>query len=66
MVSPSQKKQAVVHVVGQGLCSIRRACGYLKVPRSTARYQPQPLTDRQQQLQQRLVALSYKSSQNSF
>lgn len=60
MVSPSQKKQAVVHVMGQGLCSMRRACGYLKMPRSTARYQPKPLTDRQQQLQQRLVTLSWQ------
>ena len=26
MVSPAQKKQAVEHVIGQGLCSVRRAC----------------------------------------
>ena len=26
VVSPMQKKQAVAHVVGHGLCSVRRAC----------------------------------------
>ena len=50
MVSPSQKEQAVEHVVAQRLCSVRRACRYLGLPRSTYRYIPQPLTDRQQQL----------------
>ena len=54
-----QKKQAVAHVVGQGLCSVRRACCYLDVHRSTYRYQAKPVPSRQRQLHQRIVALSW-------
>ena len=53
-----QKKQAVAHVVGQGLCSVRRACCYLDVHRSTYRYQAKLVPSRQRQLHQRIVALS--------
>ena len=53
MVSPSQKKSAVAHAVPQRLCSVRRACTYLSLPRSTYRYIPKPLTDRREQLYQR-------------
>ena len=59
MVSPSQKKVAVAHGVQQRLCSVRRACTYLSLPRSTYRYVPKPLTDRQEQLYQRIIALSW-------
>lgn len=59
MVSPSQKKLAVAHVVQQQLCSVRRACIYLGLPRSTYRYVAKPLTDRQEQLYQRILALSW-------
>ena len=62
MVSPAQKKTAVAHVVTQRLCSVRRACRYLGLPRSTYRYvaQPaQPVPNRRQQLHQRIVALSW-------
>ena len=58
MVSPSQKKFAVAHVVQQRLCSVRRACTYLSLPRSTYRYVPKPVTDHQEQLYQRIIALS--------
>ena len=40
VVSPAQKKQAVEHVIVQGLCSVRRACHYLGLHRSTYRYRP--------------------------
>jgi len=59
MVSPAQKKTAVAHVVTQRLCSVRRACRYLGLPRSTYRYVAQPVPDRRQQLHQRIVALSW-------
>jgi len=59
MVSPSQKKLAVAHIVQQRLCSVRRACTYLSLPRSTYRYVPKPLADHQEQLYQRIIALSW-------
>ena len=59
MVSPSQKKAAVQRIVNQRLCSVRKACSYLGLSRSTYRYVPKPITDRQQQLHQRIVALSW-------
>ena len=59
MVRPSQKKLAVAHVMQQRLCSVRRACTYLNLPRSTYRYVSKPLTDRQEQLYQRIIALSW-------
>ena len=43
----------------QPLCSMRRACHYLGLPRSTYRYRPKLLTDRQQQLHQRIETLSW-------
>ena len=59
MVGPSQKKAAIAHVMDQQLCSMRRACHYLSLPRSTYRDTPKPLTDRQQQLHQRIETLSW-------
>jgi len=59
VVSPSQKKSAVAHAVDRRLCSVRRARAYLNLPRSTYRYVPKRLTDRQEQLYQRLIALSW-------
>ena len=59
MVSPAQKKTAVAHVVGQRMCSVRRACLDLAMARSTYRYAPKPVPDRQQQLHQRIVVLSW-------
>ena len=53
-----QKKQSVAHVVCHGLCSERRACHYPGVHRSTFRYRVKPLTQKQIQLHQRMVALS--------
>ena len=58
MVSPSQKKSAVAHAVDRRLCSVRRACTYLNLPRSIYRYAPKQSTDRQEQLYQRVIALS--------
>ena len=58
VVSPAQKKPAVAHVFGHGLCSERRACRYLGVPRSTFRYPVKLPLPHQAQLHQRIVALS--------
>ena len=55
-----QKKQAVAHVVGHGLCSVRRACRYLGVHRSTYRYRAKSLAPKKVQLHQRIVALSWQ------
>ena len=60
VVSPMQKKQAVAHVVGHGLCSVRRACHYLGVHRSTYRYRVKPVAPKQIQLHQRMVVLSWQ------
>jgi len=49
----------VAHAVDRRLCSVRRACTYLNLSRSTYRYVPKRLTDRQEQLYQRLIALSW-------
>ena len=57
---PMQKKQAVAHVVGHGLCSVRRACHYLGVHRSTYRYRAKSLAPKKVQLHQRIVALSWQ------
>ena len=57
---PIQKKQAVDHVVGQGLCSERRACQYLALHRSTYRYRAKPTPPKQVQLYQRIGALSWQ------
>lgn len=59
MVSPTQKKRAVAHVVDQRLCSERRACRYLGLHRSTYRYPAQQPLPKQIQLYQRIVVLSW-------
>ena len=60
MVGPAHQKQAVVYVVGQRLCSERRACRYLGVHRSTYRYPVKSPLPQQVQLHQRIVALSWQ------
>ncbi len=40
MVGPKQKKEAVKHVLAQGSCSLRRACQYFGLHRSTYLYEP--------------------------
>ena len=59
MVSPVQKKQAIDYVVDQRQCSVRQACCYLVVYRSTYRYQAQELKPKQVQLHQRIIGLSW-------
>ncbi len=66
MVSPVQKKQAVEYVIDQRLCSVRRACRYLAVHRSTYRYQAQELKPKQLQLHQRIVGLSRQHPRSGY
>ena len=59
MVGPSHKKAAVSHIVGKRICSVRRACRYVGMPRSTYDYLPKPAPPHQEQLHQRIMALSW-------
>ena len=59
MVGPPLKKAAVMHIVGKRICSVRRACRYVGMPRSTYDYLPKPAPPHQEQLHQRIVALSW-------
>ena len=59
MVGLSHKKAAVMHVVGKRISSVRRACRYVEMPRSTYDYLPRPVPPHQEQLHQRIVALSW-------
>ena len=60
MVGPSHKKAAVTHIVQKRICSVRRACRYVGMPRSTYGYLPKPgAGPHQEQLHQRIVALSW-------
>ena len=59
MVGPSHKKAAVSHIVRKRICSVRRACRYVGMPRSTYGYLPKSAPPHQEQLHQRIVALSW-------
>lgn len=57
-MSPGHKKQMAQAVVAHGLCSGRRACGILRLARATLWYRAGQRSDRQQQMVDRLHALS--------
>jgi len=57
-VSPAQRRAFAHEVVGQALCSQRKACRFLKLARSTFSYRGRPPTPAEAQLRQRLLALS--------
>lgn len=58
MVSPEHKRRAVRQVVEAGLCSLRRACRYLRLGRSSLCYRPKRQSDYEASLVERLRALS--------
>jgi transposase InsO family protein len=58
MVSPAQKKSAVEHVLKLGLCSLRRACRYLRLNRSVYHYRPRARQEAETALVKRVIALS--------
>ena len=60
MVSPSQKRQAVSEVVRRGLCSLRRACRYLGLARSSCSYSRKTAEEKVRAAVRRIVWLSRK------
>ena len=58
MVSSSHKKEAVKHVVGQGFCSLRRACRYLRLHRSTYLYECKRESYGTQTMVRRIIRIS--------
>ena len=60
MVGPRQKKEAVKHVLARGLCSLRRACQYFELHRSTYQYEPKEATVYRHKLVARIIAFSKK------
>ena len=60
MVSPEHKRRAIASVVEAGLCSLRRACRYLGLSRSSYFYRPRARGDYEQLLLERLKDLSGK------
>ena len=59
MVSASAKKRLVSSVVESGLCSVRRACRYLSLSRSSWHYRERG-GDGKKKLIERIIALSRK------
>ena len=60
VVSPAHRRAAAQHVVSGGLCSQRTACRYLGLARSTYAYRGRAPTAAEEQLRQRLHALTLK------
>ena len=57
-VSPAARRAFAQEVVSQTLCSQRQACRFLRLARSTFSYRGRPPTAAEEQLRQRLLALS--------
>ena len=57
-LSPAARRAYAQEVVSQELCSQRQACRFLKLARSTFHYRGRPPTAAEEQLRQRLLALS--------
>lgn len=60
VVSPASRRAYAKEAVGQGLCSGRMACRFLKVSRGTYWYRGKEPTSRESRLQERLKELSEK------
>ena len=58
IVSPGHRREAARTVVAAGMCSGRAVCRYLGLARSTYVYHGSTPTPREEQLRQRLLALS--------
>jgi putative transposase len=60
MVSPEHKRRAVTTVLSEGLCSMRRACRYLGLGRSSYYYEGKERKDYEQRLIERIKEISEK------
>lgn len=58
MVSPEHKRRAVTSTLKAGLCSLRRACRYIGLSRSSYLYSPKARRDYELQLVNRTKQLS--------
>ena len=58
MVSPEQKRRGVDHVLSVGMCSLRRACRYLGLSRSSYFYRPRERSASQRELVSQILSLS--------
>ncbi len=58
MVSASAKREAVRAVVEKGLCSVRKACRYLRLARSSCQYRAKEAQEKTRALVRRIVWLS--------
>lgn len=58
MVSPEQKRRAVDHILSVGMCSLRRACRYLGLSRSSYFYKGRNRSDGERNLVSQIIALS--------
>jgi len=66
IISPGHRKAAARAVVASGLCSGRAACRFLELSRATFWYRERPLTDREQRLRQRMMALSEENPRYGY
>ncbi len=66
MVGPKQKKEAVKHVLAQGSCSLRRACQYFGLHRSTYLYEPKKVTEYRHKLVARIIVISKKQPRYGY
>ena len=60
MVSVSAKRKAAHHAVDQGIRSMRRACRYLDLHRSSCQYRSKEAPEKTQHLVWRVIWLSRK------
>ena len=58
MVSPEQKRRAVDHILSVGMCSLRRACRYLGLNRSSYFYRPRKRSEVQRELIAQILSIS--------
>ncbi len=65
MVGAPQKKAAVRHLVGKGMCSQRQACRLLGLSRSAARYRVRPRAD-EAELVERLQEFARKRRRRGY
>ena len=66
MVSPSQRRHAVRSVVAAGVCSLRQACRYLDLARSSLGYRRRPPDERRMQVEAAIVEESRRHPRHGY